>query len=192
MKNNEDWKGWDAWRSGREMIFLRSAGWNVHDCVGANSWILRFGPTYWWNDGFGIQNSWFVGDYASQKSISSWNGLSEEMFVFWVVRSTRFFSANIVMILVFGQALMNDELWRSDFWKRNLILFDVSLFFIKCNAVTMMGWWSNTKGNAEDKRSCDNKASGSATGSAKWQLFFCKGPIEDATNAKATRPHNKK
>ena len=92
-------------------MILRFDGWNVYVFAGADSWISRFSAKCWQNVHFGMQKSSNLVDYASQKSKSSWNGSSEELFEVWVVGSTQFFSANLAVILVFSQTLINDELW---------------------------------------------------------------------------------
>ena len=46
IENDENCKGWESWRSGREMRILMFDGWNVHGFVGANSLISRYWLKY--------------------------------------------------------------------------------------------------------------------------------------------------
>ena len=118
------------------MKILRSDEWNVHGFAGADSWISRFSAKCWQNVHFGVQKSSNLVDYASQKSKSSWNGSSEELFEVWVVGSTQIFIANLAVILVFSQTLINEELWRPDFFK-NIIFKKVNVDFFLPSSLTI-------------------------------------------------------
>ena len=72
----------------------------------------------------------------SQKSKSSWNGSSEELFEVWVVGSTQIFSANLAVILVFSQTLINDELWRPDLSTKSYICCSLLIVFSHDTEVT--------------------------------------------------------
>ena len=97
----------------REMMFCRFEWWNMHIFDGANWWRWSFSAKWWWKVGFSAPKNLKVPWIFGQKWKYSRNGSTKIIFEVWLVESIQFFSANFTVLMVFGQTLLNGELWRS-------------------------------------------------------------------------------